>query len=212
MIGVVSKRRGGPDSASGNGKNEGDASKLIDAGGLDRIDLVYRGVRSHVAACAFPTLARHTGDQRGGHMALRRTSLAFAVALIAAIPVSLLAQGGAAKANAGQKNATPAAQKNASPPPAPAKSTAASASSTPSQTAAANTERAKCKDGTSYSGTSRQGACSSHGGVAEWLTASKGTVPKGATARCNDGTYYSKAERQGACSGHKGVAEWLKKG
>jgi hypothetical protein len=145
-------------------------------------------------------------------MALRRTSLAFAVALIAAIPGSLLAQGGAAKANPGQKNATPAAQKNASPPPAPAKANATPASSAPAQTAAANTERAKCKDGTSYSGTSRQGACSSHGGVAEWLTGSKGTVPKGATARCNDGTYYSKAERQGACSGHKGVAEWLKKG
>jgi hypothetical protein len=138
-------------------------------------------------------------------MALRRTSLALAVALMAAIPVSLSAQGGAAKSSGSQKNATPAAQKNASPSSAPAPGT-------PPQTAAANTERAKCKDGTSYSGTSRQGACSSHGGVAEWLTASKGTVPKGATARCNDGTYYSKAERQGACSGHKGVAEWLKKG
>ena len=55
-----------------------------------------------------------------------------------------------------------------------------------------------------YSGASRKGACSSHGGVAEWLTM------KGATARCNDGTFYAKAERQGACSGHKGVAEWLK--
>ena len=62
-----------------------------------------------------------------------------------------------------------------------------------------------------YSGTSRQGACSSHGGVAEWITPSKNAVPKGATARCNDGTYYTKAEHQGACSGHKGVAEWLKK-
>ena len=64
-----------------------------------------------------------------------------------------------------------------------------------------------------YSGTSRKGACSSHGGVAEWITPanSKSAAPKDATARCNDGTYYTKAEHQGACSGHKGVAEWLKK-
>jgi len=62
-----------------------------------------------------------------------------------------------------------------------------------------------------YSGTSRKGACSSHGGVAEWVSSSKSAAPKDATARCNDGTFYTKAEHQGACSGHKGVAEWLKK-
>ena len=61
-----------------------------------------------------------------------------------------------------------------------------------------------------YSGKSRQGACSSHGGVAQWITGAN-AIPKGATARCGDGTYYTKVERQGACSGHNGVAEWLKK-
>jgi hypothetical protein len=50
----------------------------------------------------------------------------------------------------------------------------------------------------------RQGACSGHGGVVEWL------VPPAATARCDDGTYHLGANRQGACSGHGGVAEWLK--
>jgi hypothetical protein len=112
-------------------------------------------------------------------MTFRRT---LAVALIAAAPVALSAQGATSKGGATQKNTT------------------------------ANAERAKCKDGTMYSGASRQGACSSHGGVAEWYTGPKAVPPKGATARCGDGTYYTKAERQGACSGHKGVAEWLKKG
>jgi hypothetical protein len=120
-------------------------------------------------------------------MKLTRTSLAFVFASIAIVPFTLSAQGGAP-----QKSPPPAAQK-----PAPASSA---------------TEQAKCKDGTTYSGTSRQGACSSHGGVAQWLTAPKSGAPKGATAKCNDGTFYMKAERQGACSGHKGVAEWLKKG
>ena len=121
-------------------------------------------------------------------MALRRSWLALAVALVATLPLSLSAQG-AAKGDTGKKAAA-SAQKNATPP-------ATTAAATPK-------ESAKCKDGTMYSGASRQGACSSHGGVAEWL-------PKGTTAKCNDGTYYTKAERQGACSGHKGVAEWLKK-
>ena len=112
-------------------------------------------------------------------MTFRRT---LAVALIAAAPAALSAQGATPKGGPTQKNAT------------------------------ANAERAKCKDGTMYSGASRQGACSSHGGVAQWLTPDKSAAPKGATARCGDGTYYMKAEHQGACSGHKGVAEWLKKG
>ena len=54
----------------------------------------------------------------------------------------------------------------------------------------------------SYS-TSRQGTCSSHGGVAEWL------ATDAATARCNDGTLSASASRQGACSKHGGVAEWI---
>jgi uncharacterized protein DUF3761 len=62
------------------------------------------------------------------------------------------------------------------------------------------------------SGTSRQGACSLHGGVAQWLTASRSAAPAGATARCTDGTDYTTAGHQGACSGHKCIAEWLKKG
>ena len=139
-------------------------------------------------------------------MTLKRTWLALAVALAAIQPISLSAQG-AAKADTAKKAAT-AAQKKATP---PATTAAAQAPAAATQAAAAATpkESAKCKDGTMYSGASRQGACSSHGGVAEWLTGN--APPKGATAKCNDGTYYTKAEHQGACSGHKGVAEWLKK-
>lgn len=138
-------------------------------------------------------------------MKLIRTSIA--IASLAIVPITLTAQGGAAQKNAPATAAksTPAAQ-------APTKAaTQAPAAAQKPTTAATATEQAKCKDGSMYSGTSRQGACSSHGGVAEWLTGAKSTVPKGATAKCNDGTYYTKAERKGACSGHKGVAEWLKK-
>jgi len=133
-------------------------------------------------------------------MKLARMPLTLALLSIAVVPAGLVAQGDTSKA-AAKKSATSAAS-------------AAKPAQTPAQQpkTTAATEQAKCKDGTMYSGTSRQGACSSHGGVAEWVTPAKNAVPKGATARCNDGTYYTKAERQGACSGHKGVAEWLKKG
>jgi len=134
-------------------------------------------------------------------MTLNRIPVALALLSIAIVPVSLAAQGDTAKVAKKSTTASAAAAK----PTATAQAPAAK-----SPTAAA-TEQAKCKDGSMYSGTSRQGACSSHGGVAEWITPSKNAVPKGATARCNDGTYYTKVEHQGACSGHKGVAEWLKK-
>ncbi len=137
-------------------------------------------------------------------MTLHRMPVALALLSIAIVPLSLAAQGDTAKA-AAKKSTTTSAAAAAKP------TTTAQAPAATSKTAAA-TEQAKCKDGSMYSGASRQGACSSHGGVAEWITPSKNAVPKGATARCNDGTYYAKAERQGACSGHKGVAEWLKKG
>ena len=133
-------------------------------------------------------------------MKLARMPLTLALLSIAIVPVTLAAQGDTSKAKKSATAATSAAK--------PA--TAQAPAQQPKATAA--TEQAKCKDGTMYSGTSRQGACSSHGGVAEWVTPAKNAVPKGATARCNDGTYYTKPEHQGACSGHKGVAEWLKKG
>lgn len=135
-------------------------------------------------------------------MRITRRPLVLAIALIVASPFALVAQG-ASKGSPAPKNpptAQPATKSTATQ--APAAQTPAPAAA---QTAATAPERAKCKDGSMYSGASRKGACSSHGGVAEWLTM------KGATARCNDGTFYAKAERQGACSGHKGVAEWLKK-
>ena len=133
-------------------------------------------------------------------MKLARMPLTLALLSIAIVPVSLSAQGDTSKA----KKSTTAAASAAKP------TTTAQAPAQSKTTAA--TEQAKCKDGSMYSGTSRKGACSSHGGVAEWITPSKSAAPKDATARCNDGTYYTKAEHQGACSGHKGVAEWLKKG
>jgi hypothetical protein len=62
---------------------------------------------------------------------------------------------------------------------------------------------AKCGDLTYSTALSRQGACSSHGGVVEWR------VPADATARCGDGTFSTSASRQGTCSNHAGVLEWI---
>ena len=88
---------------------------------------------------------------------------------------------------------------------------------------------ATCKDGSSYSGTSKRGACSGHGGVKNWnaahasvaasqpMAASKpmpAAVPVAASASmaamatCKDGSSYSGASKRGACSGHGGVKNW----
>lgn len=61
---------------------------------------------------------------------------------------------------------------------------------------------ATCKDGTAYSGASRKGACSSHGGVKFWGA--------GVSATCNDGTAFQGKSRKGACAKHGGVKEWKK--
>lgn len=87
---------------------------------------------------------------------------------------------------------------------------------------------ATCKDGSSYSGASKRGACSGHGGVKNWnaanasvaskpMAASKpmpasvpvaATAPMAAMATCKDGSSYSGASKRGACSGHGGVQVW----
>jgi len=41
---------------------------------------------------------------------------------------------------------------------------------------------ATCKDGTAFSGTSRSGACSGHGGVQTWGAATPATTPPATTA------------------------------
>ena len=88
---------------------------------------------------------------------------------------------------------------------------------------------ATCKDGSSYSGASKRGACSGHGGVKNWNAASASVaapkpmaasksmpaaVPAAASASmaamatCKDGSSYSGASKRGACSGHGGVKNW----
>lgn len=90
----------------------------------------------------------------------------------------------------------------------------------------------KCNDGTYTKAQSQQGACSSHGGVAQWFAtsaparpapaapppaapapapaAAPAGAPADATALCNDGTYSHSQHRSGTCSQHKGVKQWLK--
>jgi hypothetical protein len=68
----------------------------------------------------------------------------------------------------------------------------------------------ECKDGTYTQSSSREGACSSHGGVKTWMAANPAaaTRPAGSTGECKDGTFTDAASKSGACSGHKGVKDW----
>jgi uncharacterized protein with FMN-binding domain len=80
------------------------------------------------------------------------------------------------------------------------------------QTQAPSNATAKCKDGSYSAAKSERGACSRHGGIAQWLgstqAAAQDEAPTGATARCTDGTY-SKSNGKGVCSSHGGVAQLL---
>ena len=92
-----------------------------------------------------------------------------------------------AKTAAAATTAAPATAAAAAPAAAPAATPAAAPSTTAAKTATAtksapttavsNTDptgaTAKCKDGTYSKSTHRSGTCSSHGGVAEWLTAAQ---------------------------------------
>ncbi len=68
----------------------------------------------------------------------------------------------------------------------------------------------ECKDGTYTKANSKEGACSSHGGVKDWFDAKAAPAarPNDATGLCDDGTYTTAASKSGACSGHKGVKDW----
>ena len=82
-----------------------------------------------------------------------------------------------------------------------------------------------CKDGSSYTGATKRGACRGHKGIKEWFgdkavaatptAAPAATEPATttsdsgvATGMCKDGAEYAGAAKRGACRGHKGVKEW----
>jgi len=71
---------------------------------------------------------------------------------------------------------------------------------------------ATCNDGTTFTGTSRRGACHGHGGVQSWTTATAPTATTApaasVSATCRDGTPFTGATRRGACRGHGGVQTW----
>ena len=81
-----------------------------------------------------------------------------------------------------------------------------------SGTLSAQAMKVTCKDGTKSAG--GQGACSSHGGIADAKAAkpadkAEDRDAKGATALCKDKTYSHAKSAQGMCSGHGGVAKTL---
>jgi hypothetical protein len=132
----------------------------------------------------------------------------------------------------------PAAKTPAAPtsPAAPPKSAPAG------KTAAARPANAtaQCTDGTYSTAKTKTGACSKHGGVAQWFadtgaaapapapapapsamptptpkstpTTAATAAPADATGQCADGTYTRGKSEQGACSRHGGVKTWFASG
>ncbi len=124
-----------------------------------------------------------------------------------------------------ESNASPSAAAGA---PASHSRKSQSETTAAASTAAGGEVTATCKDGSTWSGKSKRGACRGHKGVASWsgegsasaTAAGPAAQPASAaaatggqvTATCKDGSTWSGKSKRGACRGHKGVASWTGEG
>ena len=80
----------------------------------------------------------------------------------------------------------------------PAANPASSRSAAQTQGSGTGMVAATCKDGTSFTGAKRSGACRGHGGVQSWGASEATTIPMSAPAQVAARAHHQPARRSGA--------------